>query len=105
MTWAEIKKKYSEERDDMTEERELEYVSDCFDAYEEDGFADTFGTPYCGEKSLVGKKFVVVGRVSQDEAELECLPMWNIQFEDGKQIAAYPEEIIKSEQIANGLVR
>lgn len=26
-------------------------------------------------------------------ADLECLPMWHIQFENGDKIAAYPEEI------------
>lgn len=33
---------------------------------------------------------------------LLCLPMWNIEFQDGSIIAAYPDEIIPSEMEANG---
>ena len=44
-------------------------------------------------------KFTVLGRVKEitedkeNGADLECLPMWHIQFENGDKIAAYPEEI------------
>ena len=89
-------------REQMTEEREREWVDFCFEAYESDGFKDTFGTEYTGESSLIGKKFKVISRVSvlsddPEGAELECLPMWNIEFEDGFTMAAYPEEICLSE--------
>lgn len=105
-TWADRDKLFPEfltkgfTRDDLTKEREKEFVNFCFEAYEADGFKDTFGTPYVGERNLVGKKFKVVGRtgIYPDEAngaDLECLPMWNIQFEDGMVMAAYPEEICK----------
>ena len=67
------------------------------------GFVDTFGTPYTGEKKYVGMKFTVLSRVKEltvdkDGADLECLPMWNIQFENGDKIAAYPEEICLAER-------
>lgn len=34
--------------------------------------------------------------------DLECLPMWIIQFEDGFELEAYPEEIVPREMIDNG---
>lgn len=86
-------------RDDLTESEERNFVNDCFELYEHIGFADTFGTPYTGEKKYLGMKFTVLGRVKEitedkeNGADLECLPMWYIQFENGDKIAAYPEEI------------
>lgn len=90
-------------REDMTEEREREWVDFCFDAYESDGFKSTFGTPYSGEKKYVGMKFDVLGRVPdikddfENGADLECQPMWVIRLENGEEMAAYPEEICLSE--------
>lgn len=90
-------------RDDMTKEREKEWVDFCFDAYESDGFKPTFGTPYDGERRYVGMKFEVLRRVPNIEddfengADLECQPMWFIRLENGEEIAAYPEEICLSE--------
>lgn len=90
-------------RDNLSHEEEKNFVKDCFEIYEHIGFAETFGTPYTGEKHLVGKKFAVLNRVkelSEDSngADLECLPMWNIRFEDGFEMAAYPEEICLAER-------
>ena len=56
-----------------------------------------------GERKYVGMKFTVLGRVKdiaedKDGADLECLPMWNIQFENGDMMAAYPEEICLAER-------
>lgn len=115
MTWDEIDKKYPLSRDDMTTEQEQEFVNDCFTAYEEEGFSKIFVSPYDlfeeGNK-YKGKPFKVIERVKllteQDRgdntADLECLPMWVIQFEDGYVMGAYPEEIIPS-AIKNSLWR
>ena len=49
-------------------------------------------------------KFTVLGRVKEitedkeNGADLECLPMWNIQLENGDIMAAYPEEICLAER-------
>lgn len=91
-------------RDILTESEERSFVNDCFETYEYIGFTETFGTPYTGENHLAGKKFTVLCRInelSKDEngAELECLPMWNIRFENGFEMAAYPEEICLAERI------
>ena len=93
-------------REDMTEEEEKIFVNYWFNKYESEGFAKVFCSPYeFTDKEPTkynGKKFEVVGRVKpldEDEhgADLECLPMWNIKFEDGYTMATYPEEIITSE--------
>lgn len=90
-------------RDNLSFEEEKNFVTDCYDTYEYIGFAETFVTPYSGEKHLIGKKFIVLGRVkelSEDKngADLECLPMWNIRFEDGFEMIASPEEICLAER-------
>ena len=93
-------------RDDMTKEEEKLFVDYWFNKYESEGFVKVFCSPYTftdeEPTKYNGKKFEVVGRVKpldEDEhgADLECLPMWNIKFEDGHTMAAYPEEIISSE--------
>lgn len=90
-------------RDDLNEDEERSFVNDCYDTYEHIGFAATFGTPYTGKRKHVGMKFTVLGRVKElsvdkDGADLECLPMWNIQLENGDIMAAYPEEICLAER-------
>lgn len=91
-------------RDGLSHDEERYFVSDCFDLYERIGFADTFGTPYTGEKKYVGMKFAVIDRVHElteshpDGADLACLPMWNIQLENGDTLSAYPEEICLAER-------
>ena len=90
-------------REDMDEDREEEWVAFCFDAYEADGFKETFGTPYYDKGEYDGMKFTVLGRVPnikndfENGADLECLPMWHIKLENGLEMDAYPEEICLSE--------
>ena len=110
MNWDEMKIKYPSDlyRDEMTEDQEKEFVGDCFKCYEGEGFAKRFwsiGDDYAERR---GKPFRVIGRVPvSDElhpngGDLECLPMWIIQFEDGFELEAYPEEIVPREMIDNG---
>lgn len=42
ITWDEIKIKYSKDRNQMSEDREREFINDCFDCYEQEGFAKRF---------------------------------------------------------------
>ena len=103
MTWAEMKVKYPEYRDEMSETREREFVADCFDAYEQnDKLAKTFWSPFGDYKELIGKRFSLKGRCDETDSHLSALPMWNIVIEDGTEIGAYPEEIFLREQIDNG---
>ena len=102
LTWEELNEKYPEERDDMSVQKEREFVNHCFDLYEKEGFSEKFWTPYEGEAEHIGKKFKVIGRCSEDRNDLCTLPLWDIEFEDGTQLTAHPEEIIPSEIKANG---
>lgn len=110
MTWDEIRTKYPDRpyREDMTEEREKEFVEDCFSCYENEGFAKVFWSQGGDYADYIEKPFKIVGRVPilddahPDGAELECLPMWRIRFEDGFEMAAYPDEIIPREMRENG---
>lgn len=108
MTWDEMKTKYPEYRDEMSKEREQEFVQDCFECYEAEGFAKRFWSMGGDYKEYIGKSFEVIERVPEydnehkDGADLECLPMWKIRFSDGKEIDAYPDEIIEREMLDNG---
>ena len=112
MNWKEIQTKYPEYREDMTKEREQEFVKDCFDCYEAEGFSEIFWTPWEDYSQYIGKRFTVVGRVTEKgeyeqrsayKQELEFLPMWVIHFTDtDEEIGAYPEEIIPREMKDNG---
>lgn len=98
-SWKNMAKKYPECRCDMTPEREEEFVNDCFDLYEKEGFNKVFWSQGGDYKSYHGKKFQVVGRLpiydgKNDGSDLECLPMWKIRFENGTEISAYPDEIV-----------
>ena len=96
-------------RETMTWEEEHAFVDYCFNLYEAEGFAKVFCSPYEADEARNGMPYKVLGRVkvyeggdfTNDEADLECLPMWMIQFEDGHIMNAYPEEIIPSEIHAN----
>lgn len=85
-------------RNRMTFDEEFPYVEDCFDTYEGLGFCDTFLTPWDENRDRNGEKFTVVRRLKMEEADLCVLPMWKIEFTDGCQIDAYPEEICTVER-------
>ena len=91
MTCKEFNKKYNKDNEFILSE---EYVNDCFDMYETEGFAETFQSPYDEYRHHNGKKFKVVERCSENDGfDLESLPIWLIEFEGGKRIHALPEEI------------
>lgn len=108
MTWKELNEKYPESRDEMSVEREKEFLKDLYDAYETVGFANEFWSPYDlhdEDINYIGKPFKVVERCEADnEWDLESLPAWKIEFEDGHQMYAYPEEICFDDMIANGYI-
>ena len=94
-------------RNDMNLKQEIEYVNDCFDKYEKEGFSKIFLSPYDLNRvgNNQGKSFKVLGRMrlaaevdnGEYTSDLESLPSWMIQFDDGETMVAYPEEIIPSE--------
>lgn len=102
LSWDEIERKYPEDRSEMSEEREMLFVNDCFECFEKEGFAKKFWSPFGDYKERIGQSFKVVGRCSTKDLDLSSLPMWNIKFSDGTVIGAYPEEIIPREMKENG---
>lgn len=102
MTWEKMKIKYPEYRENMSEEREKEFVNDCFICYENEEFSKKFWSPFGDYKNREGEEFEVIGRCTIENCDLRVLPMWNIRFKDGTIIAAYPEEIILREMRDNG---
>ena len=101
-SWADMEIKYPDGRGNLSEENEKSFVEDCFKLYERKGFADRFWTPFVENKEYIGMSFYVRRRTpahnaeNSEGADLECLPMWDIEFENGTGISAYPEEIIPS---------
>lgn len=105
--WQNLYNRYPQKRENMNYETENAFVNECFDLYEKEGFSRVFWDCFKSNPKYNGKPFKVVDRVpvydgKNDGADIECLPMWRIEFEDGEQMAAYPEEIIPSEQFSNG---
>lgn len=88
-------------REEMTTEEHIAFVNYWFEQYEKGGFCESFATPFDlhdWDRPYIGKSFQVTGRVEFYEADLETLPMWHIEFEDGHRMDAYPEEITKIER-------
>lgn len=112
--FKELLEKFPMDRENMTLDQEKEFVNHCFDLYEKEGFSKILISPFdLGEmKNRQGTPFKVLSRIrplteldnGDDTADLETLPLWKIQFEDGETMIAYPEEIIKSE-IENNIWR
>lgn len=100
--YKDMKLKYPEHREDMSKEREREFVNDCFTYYENEGFAKKFWSPFEDYKQREGQHFEVIRRCTEEDADISALPMWIIKFKDGTVIGAYPEEIIPHEMIDNG---
>lgn len=99
MTHQEFTQKWGDvDRNNTSFEEELELVEDAFNMYEAAGFLDTLNSPY-EELGKNGMPFKVLRRGSyiQDDIDLETLPIWLVEFENGEQAFCYPEEICKLE--------
>lgn len=102
-TWDDMRLKYPEERYQMDDERHKEFIEDCYRLYEQEGFNNTFWSPFGENEHYGGKTYKILRRATEDDGIfIEQLPQWLIEFEDGKQLFAYPEELIMSEMEANG---
>ena len=86
---------YAIPREEMSFVKELLYVEDCFDTYENIGFCDTYINCFEDSNEHNGMSFKVNRRVTADEVDMEELPMWEITFENGDIDFALPEEICK----------
>lgn len=101
-SFEELKKKFPMNRNNMTEEQEREYVNHCFDLYEKEGFAKVFWSEDCEFRKYNNQPFKVIGRLDENDANLEFLPMWQIKFKDGESLQVSDYEIIPSKMIKHG---
>lgn len=86
------------DRTDLSDEKHREYLGKAFDLYEACGFEETLPDDIAGlyeeDAKHIGMKFRVVSRCEEGERwDLESLPAWNIEFEDGHRMEVYPEDI------------
>ena len=81
----------------LSEEVEKEFVEDAFNMYETGGFFPTFHTQFTDRADMNGVAFQVIGRATTEDCDLEQLPMWKIEFEDGTEHYAFPCEITEIE--------
>lgn len=102
LTWDDLNEEFPEDRYHMTEDRERTFVYYCFNLYEMEGFNDVYWTPYDEEENFIGQKFKSIRRCPESRNSLEMQPLWDVEFENGKQYTVYPEEIIPSEMKAHG---
>lgn len=102
MTQQEFDKKWANaDTDKMSDEELTEFKNDCFKLYEETGFIEKFDSPYDdiggGLHEHNGMKFKVLRRANVGECDLEAMPLWLVEFENGDTAYCYPEEITKLE--------
>lgn len=86
------------DRYDMSEEEAALFINYWFEEYERTGFCETFHAIYGDFKEYDGKRFAVVERCNELNADFDALPMWKIRFGDEKVICAFPEEICRLER-------
>ena len=99
MTEKEFDKKWKDADPDKLSNEELrQFKQDRFEMYEQDGFLDTFDSPYDEQGEHNGMKFKVVRRATSEECDLEAMPLWLVEFENGDTAYCYPEEICKAEK-------
>lgn len=99
--WA-WQKDFDGYREDWPIEKERDFVSRCFSSYEAEGFAKQFWSQGGDFARYHGESFEVIGRATEDDADLCVLPMWKIKFQDGDELCVYPDEIIPREMKDNG---
>ena len=106
MTLAEFNKKWDSatynammNSEENWDKKYSKYVEDCYTMYEHYGFTDTFETTYSEKTANNGLKFKVLRRATtKDGFDLEVLPAWEIECENGDKFMAFPEEICKIER-------
>ena len=83
---------------EMSDEQLSDFKNDCFSLYENNGFIEYFNSPYDDEGEHNGMKFKVIRRANLNECDLEAMPIWLVEFENGDKAYCYPEEICIMEQ-------
>ena len=98
MTKEEFEKKWNGvSTDEMTDTQFCAFKEDAFSMYEETGFLSRFDSPYDEGGEHNGMEFKVLRRATAAECDLEAMPLWFVQFQNGDTAYCYPEEICKVE--------
>lgn len=103
MTFEEISAKYPR-MEELTEDQFRVFVGECFQAYEDGGFENTFSTPWSDLDYLSGMGFTIDCRVPEykddpeNGSDLECMPAWYATFVNGEKHIVFPEEVCKIER-------
>ena len=80
----------------LSDEEFLEFKNDCYELYEKTGFIEKFDSPYDDQEEHKGMTFKVIRRATTDEVDIEVMPVWFVEFENGDTVYCYPEEICKA---------
>ena len=81
----------------LDEKKHQEFVNDCFEMYEQEGFLEVLDSTY-EELGKNGMKFKVIRRATNQECDPETMPVWLVRFENGETAYCYPEEICRIEK-------
>ena len=96
MTITEFEKKWANvSMEEMDENQLREFKNDCFAMYENGGFLEKFDSPYDEQGEHNGMTFKVLSRATEKDFDLESMPIWHIEFQNGDKAYCYPEEICK----------
>lgn len=98
MTVKEFDEKWGNVDTDLLNDNDFrEFKNDCFNLYEQTGFLELFDSPYDdiggGMHEHNGMRFEVIRRATEEECDLEAMPLWLVRFENGDEAYCYPEEI------------
>jgi hypothetical protein len=83
--------------DDLDDVQFKMFKDDCFDMYEATGFSNKFHSPYDERNEHNGMSFEVIRRATENECDIEAMPIWFIKFENEDTAFCYPEEICRIE--------
>ena len=94
MTEKEFNEKWGNVDTDLLHDEDfIEFKNDCFELYEDSGFIKHFDSPYDEHGEHNGMRFKVIRRATDKECDIEAMPIWFIEFENGDTAYCYPEEI------------
>lgn len=96
MTYKELLKKWGDcpDRQKMSVEQEREYVSDWYKVGK--NLPKKPFSPLCADdETYRGQDFTIIGCLQEEEADLECLPIWRICMNDGRELEVVCDEIFQ----------
>ena len=96
MTYKELLKKWGDcpDRQKMSVEQEREYVTDWYKVGKH--LPKKPFSPLCADdEAYRGQDFTIIGCLQEEEADLECLPIWRICMNDDRELEVLCDEIFQ----------